>query len=189
MTSRHRLLLPIKRSSQTPRMCKPLRDTSNRGSSPGRTLQASSPLVLKSAARWRDLLELDPSPGVSDGGAMNAKQKLLIELRSMISEQLGVREEAISNESGWTLLGADSLDRMQMSLAIERAFEVDIPHPVGEHLNTVGETIDHLLALIRERTPISVIQIEPAITSQQWAEMTAIRTQVFTKEYGFSFQS
>ena len=120
---------------------------------------------------------------------MNAKQKLLIELRSIISEQLGVREEAISNESGWAHLGADSLDRMQMSLAIERAFEVDIPHPVGEHLNTVGETIDHLLALIRERTPISVIRIEPAITSQHWAEMTAIRTQVFTKEYGFSFQS
>jgi len=120
---------------------------------------------------------------------MNAKQKLLMELRPIISEHLGVRAEGVSNESSWAQLGADSLDRMEMSLAIERAFDVDIPHPVGERLNTVGETIDHLLTLIRARTPMSGIRIEAATTSQQWAEVTGIRTQVFTMEYGFSFQT
>lgn len=119
---------------------------------------------------------------------MYAKQELLTRLQQIISEQLGVRQEQITEESSWTQLRADSLDRLQMSLAIENALKVDIPHLVGERLNTVGETVDHLLTLSAVRTDISNIQIEAAKTNQQWAEMLGIRTQVFTIEYGFSFR-
>src|SRR5712671_2754078 len=102
---------------------------------------------------------------------MNAKQELLMNLRPIISEQLGVPREEIAEASTWIQLGADSLDRMKMSLAVEEAFKVDIPHSVGERLNTVGETADHLLSLIEEPRPTSNIQIEAATTRDQWTAM------------------
>ena len=119
---------------------------------------------------------------------MDPRQELLTRLKQIISQQLGVRQEEITEESTWTQLGADSLDRLGMSLAVESAFKVDIPHGVGERLNTVGETVDHLLTLIAKRREISNIRIEAVTTDQQWVEMSAIRTQVFTIENGFSFR-
>ena len=92
-----------------------------------------------------------------------------------------------SEQSTWTRLGADSLDRLGMSLAVENAFKVEVPHGGGERLNTVGETVDHLLTLIATQRKID-IRIEAVTTSQQWAEMSGIRNQVFTIEYGFSFR-
>ena len=89
------------------------------------------------------------------GGEMNAKQEILTHLQQIISEHLGVQQEQITEESTWTQLGADSLDRLEMSIAVENAFNVDIPHPAGERLNTVGKTVDHLLTLIVVRTEIS----------------------------------
>src|SRR5580658_2965731 len=101
---------------------------------------------------------------------MYSKHELLARLQQIMSEQLGVQREEITEESTWAKLGADSLDRLQMSLAIENVFKVGIPHPVGERLNTVGETVDHLLTLIAVRGDISNIRIEAATTNQQWDE-------------------
>jgi acyl carrier protein len=75
---------------------------------------------------------------------MNTKQELLTRMRQIIGEHLGVEEDEITENSTWTDLGADSLDRMDMSLALESSLNVDIPHLVGERLNTVGQTVDHL---------------------------------------------
>ena len=119
---------------------------------------------------------------------MNTKQELLTRLQQISSEQLGVQQEAITEESTWIQLGADSLDRLEMSRAVENEFMVEIPHTVGERLNTVGETVDHLYSLIAVRKDISNIRIEAVTTNQQWAEMLGIRTQVFTIERGFSFK-
>jgi hypothetical protein len=65
-------------------------------------------------------------------------------------------------------------------------FKVEIPHQVGERLNTVGETIEHLLTRLGQCGDISNIRVEAAITHQQWAEMLEIRRQVFNVECGFS---
>lgn len=120
---------------------------------------------------------------------MNAKRELLTRLQQISSEQLGVQQEAITAESTWIQLGADSLDRLEMTRAVENEFMVEIPHTVGERLNTVGQTVDHLLALIAGRKETSSIRIEAVTSNQQWAEMLGIRTQVFTIERGFSFNS
>ena len=119
---------------------------------------------------------------------MDAKPELLMRLQQIISDHLGIQQEDITEKSTWGQLGADSLDRMEMSLAIEEAFRVDIPHPVGERLNTVEETVEHLLTLLGVHKEISTIQIEAATTNVQWAEMSRIRTQVFSLEYRFSFR-
>src|SRR5215475_14330725 len=117
---------------------------------------------------------------------MEHKEEIFTQLKKIISEHLGVRQDDITEESTWTQLGADSLDRLEMSLAIEGSLNVDIPHSVGERLNTVGETVDHLLTLRLAPGDISNIRIESVTTNQQWNEMCSIRTQVFSTEYGFS---
>jgi acyl carrier protein len=87
---------------------------------------------------------------------MNSKQELLRRLQQIVSEQLGVQEHEITEGSSWYELGADSLDRLETSRIIENAFDVDIPHQVGEQLNTVGETVDHILNLmaVEEHLPV-----------------------------------
>jgi acyl carrier protein len=119
---------------------------------------------------------------------MNTKQELLTQLQQIISEHLGVDSQDITEDSTWSELGADSLDRLQMSLSIEEALNVDIPHPVGERLNTVGETVNHLLGLVTAPGDIGDVRIEAVTANEQWAEMLGVRTQVFTIEYGFSFK-
>ena len=120
---------------------------------------------------------------------MSAKQEILRRLQQVVSEQLGVQEEDITEASTWYELGSDSLDRLETTRVIENEFKVDIPHQVGERLNTVGETVDHLFTLMEAPGEVSNIRIEAVTTSQQWAEMSGIRTQVFTREYGFSFEA
>lgn len=119
---------------------------------------------------------------------MHTKHEILTRLQEISSEELGVPREQITEESTWTQLGADSLDRLQMSRAIEDALKVEIPPAVGERLNTVGQTVDHLLGLIAKGREVSIIRIEAVTTDQQWIEMLGIRTQVFTIEHGFSFR-
>ena len=119
---------------------------------------------------------------------MDTKQELFTRVQQISSEQLGVQQEDITEEVTWTHLGADSLDRLEMTRAVESEFRVEIPHPVGEHLDTVGKTVDHLLALISARQDVSAVRIEAVTSNQQWAEMLGIRTQVFTIERGFTFK-
>jgi acyl carrier protein len=107
-------------------------------------------------------------------------------LEQIIRDRLGVEGE-IAEDSTWAGLGADSLDRLEMSLAIEDEFEVNIPHVIAERINTVGETVEYLLALTAAKGNIPDIHIEPVSNAQQWAEMSDVRSRVFTGEYGFSF--
>jgi len=85
-------------------------------------------------------------------GDMDTKQELLSRLRQIVSEHLGVEEREITENSTWTELRADSLDRLQISFALEGALNIHIPHSIGERLNTVGETLDHLWTLKLART-------------------------------------
>ena len=119
------------------------------------------------------------------GDNMYEKQELLSRLQQVISEQLDMEQEQITEHSGWLQLGADSLDRLQMTRAVEDEFNVEIPHAVGERLNTVGQTVDHLLTLMATQRNSSEVRIEPVTTTQQWAEMLGVRTRVFTIEYEY----
>jgi acyl carrier protein len=118
---------------------------------------------------------------------MDAKQELLTCVQQIVIEHLGAEEEEITENSTWTDLGADSLDRLQISLALEDLLNVDIPHSTGERLNTVGETVDHLLTLKLAPRDSANVRIEVVHTNQQWAEGSSIRTQVFSTEYGYTF--
>jgi acyl carrier protein len=97
---------------------------------------------------------------------MDAKQELLMRLQQIVSEQLGVDEQEVTERSTWSELGADSLDRLETSRIIEDAFTVYIPHQMGERLNTVGETVEHILNVLGLQDDLSRRRIEAVATKE-----------------------
>lgn len=123
-------------------------------------------------------------------GAVKTREDLLRCLQRIVSEQLGIREDEVTEKSTWCELGADSLERLETSRIIDDVLKVQIPHEVGERLNTVGETVSYLSTLITGATgEVSNLRLEAATTNQQWAEMMAVRTVTFAKEYGLSYKA
>ena len=66
-------------------------------------------------------------------------------VRKIIAEQLGVNEGEIKNESSFVDdLGADSLDTVELVMAFEKEFDIDIPDDEAEKLRTVGDALKYL---------------------------------------------
>ena len=67
------------------------------------------------------------------------------EVKRIIKEQLDVDEKDIKPESTFIDdLGADSLGLVELVLAFEEAFEIDIPDEDTEKIRTVGDAIDYI---------------------------------------------
>ena len=67
------------------------------------------------------------------------------EVKVIIAEQLGVKiEEVTDNASFVDDLGADSLDTVELVMALEEKFGVEIPDEDAEKMSTVGEAIKYL---------------------------------------------
>jgi acyl carrier protein len=68
-------------------------------------------------------------------------------VRKIVCEQLGVKEEDVTNSASFVEdLGADSLDTVELVMALEEEFETEIPDEQAEKITTVQEAIDYILA-------------------------------------------
>ncbi len=68
-------------------------------------------------------------------------------VRKIVAEQLRVNEEENKNESSFTQdLGADSLDTVELVMALEDEFECEIPDEDAEKIATVQQAIDYVTA-------------------------------------------
>lgn len=66
-------------------------------------------------------------------------------VRSIIAEQLGVKaEEVVDKASFVDDLGADSLDTVELVMALEEEFGIEIPDEDAEKMSTVGEAIRYI---------------------------------------------
>lgn len=66
-------------------------------------------------------------------------------VKKIVAEQLGVKQEDIKNESSFIDdLGADSLDTVELVMALEDAFETEIPDEQAEKITTVQLAIDYV---------------------------------------------
>ena len=66
-------------------------------------------------------------------------------VKSIVAEQLGVGEDEIKPESSFIEdLGADSLDIVELVMAMEEEFEVEIPDEEAENIKTVGDAINYV---------------------------------------------
>ena len=68
-------------------------------------------------------------------------------VRKIVAEQLGVNEADVKNESSFVNdLGADSLDTVELVMALEEEFETEIPDEEAEKITTVQQAIDFVKA-------------------------------------------
>ncbi len=66
-------------------------------------------------------------------------------VKKIVAEQLGVKEEEVSTEASFVEdLGADSLDTVELVMALEEEFETEIPDEEAEKITTVQLAIDYI---------------------------------------------
>lgn len=70
---------------------------------------------------------------------------MLEKLKRVIVEQLGVEESEITLESSFIEdLGADSLDVVELIMALEEEFDIEIPDEDAEKILTVGDALNYI---------------------------------------------
>jgi acyl carrier protein len=66
-------------------------------------------------------------------------------VKDIIAEELGVEREKLTDEASFMEdLGADSLDQVELVMAFEKEFDIDIPDEEAEKLRTVGDALKYL---------------------------------------------
>jgi acyl carrier protein len=82
-----------------------------------------------------------PGGAMTPGGFMSVEQKV----KQIIVEQLGVDEAQVDPTASFVDdLGADSLDIVELVMAFEEAFDLDIPDEDAEKIATVKNAIDYI---------------------------------------------
>jgi acyl carrier protein len=73
-------------------------------------------------------------------------------VRKIVAEQLGVKEEELKNDASFVDdLGADSLDTVELVMALEEEFETEIPDEKAEQITTVQGAIDYISSNMKEQ--------------------------------------
>lgn len=68
-------------------------------------------------------------------------------VKKIVIEQLGVKEDEVTNAASFVDdLGADSLDTVELVMALEEEFETEIPDEEAEKITTVQEAINYVNA-------------------------------------------
>ncbi len=68
-------------------------------------------------------------------------------VKKIVIEQLGVKEEEVTNEASFVDdLGADSLDTVELVMALEEEFKTEIPDEEAENITTVNQAVSFINA-------------------------------------------
>ena len=69
------------------------------------------------------------------------------QVKAIVAEQLGVKLEQVTNSASFVDdLGADSLDTVELVMALEEEFETEIPDEDAEKITSVQQAIDYVTA-------------------------------------------
>ena len=72
-------------------------------------------------------------------------------VRKIVVEQLGVKDDELKNDASFVDdLGADSLDTVELVMALEEEFETEIPDEKAEKITTIQQAIDFIEAHIEK---------------------------------------
>lgn len=69
---------------------------------------------------------------------------VLKKIKEIVAEQLGVEEDEITEETSFEDLNADSLDIVELIMALEEEFDLEIPDEDAEKLTTVGAAVQYV---------------------------------------------
>ena len=74
-----------------------------------------------------------------------SSEEIFEKVKSIIVEQLGVTETSVTMEASFIDdLGADSLDIVELVMALEEEFDIEIPDSDAEKVVTVGDVVDYI---------------------------------------------
>ncbi len=82
-----------------------------------------------------------------DQSTEDSKQMSSVEqqVKAIVAEQLGVKAEQVTSDASFVDdLGADSLDTVELVMALEEEFEIEIPDEDAEKITTVQQAIDYI---------------------------------------------
>ncbi len=74
-------------------------------------------------------------------------------VKNIVVEQLGVKEEEVTFDQSFVDdLGADSLDTVELVMALEEEFEMEIPDEKAEQIATIQDAIDYIKKNLEEES-------------------------------------
>ena len=74
------------------------------------------------------------------------------QVKAIVAEQLGVKEEEVTNDASFVDdLGADSLDTVELVMAFEEEFGIEIPDEDAEKITRVKEAIEYIEAHAKKK--------------------------------------
>jgi len=74
------------------------------------------------------------------------KEEIMGKVKEVVAEKLNVGEDQVTTEAKFVEdLGADSLDQVELIMALEDEFDLKIPEEEAEKLNTVGSAVDFIV--------------------------------------------
>ena len=74
------------------------------------------------------------------------EEEVFNKIKGVVVEQLGVNESEVTKDASYVDdLGADSLDTVELVMALEEAFDTEIPDDAAEKLTTVGSTVNYII--------------------------------------------
>ncbi|NEU72944.1 acyl carrier protein [Hassallia byssoidea VB512170] len=75
----------------------------------------------------------------------NFQAKIFTKIKNIIAEQLSVEADTITLSSNFIQdLGADSLDAVELVMALEEEFDIEIPDEAAEKITTVQQAVDYI---------------------------------------------
>ncbi|GAB4285253.1 MAG: acyl carrier protein [Coriobacteriia bacterium] len=75
------------------------------------------------------------------------KEEIFDKIKEVIVDQLNVDEDDVTLEASFIDdLGADSLDIVELVMALEESFGISIPDEEAENIKTVGDAVDYVVA-------------------------------------------
>ncbi|HDJ23050.1 MAG: acyl carrier protein [Candidatus Aminicenantes bacterium 4484_214] len=80
------------------------------------------------------------------------REELLKKVKAIVADKLSISEDQVTEDASFIDdLGADSLDTVELVMALEDEFDLDIPDEDAEKLTTVGKAIDYVLEQLAKK--------------------------------------
>jgi acyl carrier protein len=85
-----------------------------------------------------------------------SEQEIIEKVQVIVAQELGVEEEEVTPTANFTNdLGADSLDAVELIMALEEAFEIEIPDEDAEKIGSVQQVVDYIYQVTHATASLS----------------------------------